>query len=142
VRECGVLDRRRRAESIRRGTAQFLDPGETVMHVVEVGAGRVKGSAEIMVGDFPATFVSQRPARFYGLIATDRNLYAVRLGGERHATPEGVLLKSAIGRVSVRRNGKMIYVRADAETPERGFEVSSLSGKRAKNLVEYVSQQV
>ena len=136
-----MLERRRRAESIRRGTAQFLDPGETVLHVVQVGAGRVKGSAEIMVGDFPATVVSQRHARFYGLIATDRNLYAVRLGGERHGTPEGVLLKSAIGRASVRRNGKMIYVREDADTPERGFAVSALFGKRAQKLVEYVTQR-
>ena len=118
-----MLDRRRRAESIRRGAVRFVDPGETVLHVVQVGAGRIKGSAEIMVGDFPATVVSQRPARFYGLIATDRNLYAVRLGGERGREPEGVLLKSAIGRVSLRRNGKMIYVREEAETPERGFEV-------------------
>ena len=100
MRECRVLDRRHRAESIRLCASQFLDPGETVLHVVQVGAGRVKGSTEIMVGDFPATVVSQRPARFYGLIATDRNLYAVRLGGERHSEPHGVLLKSAIDRVS------------------------------------------
>ena len=135
-----MLDRGRRAESISRDAARFLEPGETILHVVQVGAGRVKGSTEIVVGEYPATVTSQRRARFYGLIATERNLYALRLGGEHHRQPAAVLLKWPVGQVSIRRNGKMLYVRENAQTPERGFEVSSLFGRRAEDLIAYVSQ--
>src|SRR5436305_531882 len=136
-----MLDRRHRAESIGRDAARFLEPGETALHVVQVGAGHVEGAVEVMIDGYPATFRSQRPARFYGLIATQRNLYALRLGGKHHREPEAVLLKWRVDRVSIRRNGMMIYMRENVETPERGFEISSLFGRRAKKLIAYVSQQ-
>jgi len=136
-----MLDRRRRAEAISRGAAPFLEPGETVVHVVQVGAGHAKGSADIVVGGVPGTVYSSRPLKFYGLIATERNVYALRLGGKHHREPEAVLLKWPVAQVSMRRNGNKIYMREDEETPERGFEVSSLFGKRAKSLVAYVSRQ-
>ena len=130
-----MFDRRRRAEYIARGAATFMERGEHAIDVVQVSAGVKRGSTVANVGGDMIALPTSYPARYYALVTSDRNLYALALGGARVRAPVEVLFKWPLAQVSARRNGKRIYLRENEDTPERGFDVVPLFGKRADRLV-------
>jgi hypothetical protein len=131
--------RRRRVEKLSAGAAQNLEPGESIRELVQVQTGQTAAANASAVME--SWFVSSELGHSHRakvnagphvLVATDRNLYAMTLAGNRLLDVGDVVLKAPLDEVDLRR--------AKRELTFGGitFHVMALFGEHAERLYDYV----
>src|SRR5205085_11702036 len=92
--------RKRRVEKLSAGAQKNLEPNEQIRHVVQVQTGRSAAAnatavevSELVSSQTGMAYRSPGKVAPHVLVATDRNLYAMRLSGARLLDVGDVVLK-------------------------------------------------
>jgi hypothetical protein len=133
--------RRRRVEKLTTGAAENLEPGESVRALVQTQTGQSAAANAAAVME--SGLISARTGRFHRakvnagphvLVATERNLYAMRLSGARLLDVGEVVMKAPLGEADLRRGkGELIF-------GDTTFHVMALFGEHADRLADYVGE--
>jgi len=133
--------RRRRVEKLSAGAAKNLEPGESIRELVQTQTGQSAAANAAAVME--SGLISAHSGRFYRakvnagphvLVATDRNLYAMRLSGARLFDVGEVVMKAPLDEADLhRRKGELIF-------GDTTFHVMALFGEHADRLSDYVSE--
>jgi hypothetical protein len=134
----GLRSRRRRVARLARGAAARLEPDEAIVEVVQVQTGQ---SALANAGDVASSYSrgaglsegggSAASAGPHVLVATDRHVLALRLGGGRLLDVGEVVHKVPLGEAEVRLERGVLVL------GDRRFHVMWGFGPRAQRLVEH-----
>lgn len=133
--------RRRRVEKLEAGAAKSLEPGEAVRELVQTQTGQSAGAnatavmtSEFVSAETGAGFRSKMKAAPHVLVATDRNLYALRLTGARLLNVGDVVMKVPLDQVDLQHEkGRLMFQGVT-------FHVIGLFGEHAARLADYVSE--
>jgi hypothetical protein len=132
--------RRRRVEKLSAGAEKNLEPGESVRELVQTQTGQsaAANAAAVMDsglrsarGRFHRAKVNAGP---HVLVATERNLYAMRLSGARLLDVGEVVMKAPLDQAEFRRQEKELIF------GDTTFHVMALFGEHADRLSDYVSE--
>ena len=132
--------RRRRVEKLSSGAAKNLEPGESVRELVQTQTGQ---SAAANAAAVMESGLRSARGRFYRakvnagphvLVATERNLYAMRLSGARLLDVGEVVMKAPLDQAEFRRQEKELIF------GDTTFHVMALFGEHADRLSDYVSE--
>jgi hypothetical protein len=133
--------RKKRVEKLSAGARANLEEGESIRELVQVQTGQsamananaVATSAFVSseLGIFHRSKVNAGP---HVLVATDRNLYAMRLSGGRLLDVGEVVLKAPLGQAELYRGKKTLSFGGVK------FHVMALFGDHADSLYDYVAQ--
>jgi hypothetical protein len=133
--------RRRRVEKLSAGAAKNLERGESIRELVQTqtGLSAAANAAAVM----ESGVISAHSGRFYRakvnagrhvLVATDRNVYAMRLSGARLLDVGEVVMKAPLDEADLRRRkGELIF-------GDTTFHVMAFFGEHADRLSDYVSE--
>jgi hypothetical protein len=133
--------RRRRVEKLSAGAAQNLEPGESIRELVQVQTGQTAAANASAVME--SWFVSSELGHSHRakvnagphvLVATDRNLYAMALSGNRLLDVGEVVLKAPLDQAGLYRGKKALSFGGVK------FHVMALFGEHADRLYDYVEQ--
>ena len=134
-------ERKKRVEKLRAGARPNLEDGESIREIVQTQTGQsaaanasaVATSALVSseLGVFHRSEVNAGP---HVLVATDRNLYAMKLSGRRLLDVGDVVLKAPIDKADLYQ-GKKTLTFGGIE-----FHVMALFGEHADRLYGYVKQ--
>lgn len=135
----GLRDRRRRVAKLTRGAEPQLEPGESVDEVVQVqtgqsaiaNAGAVLTAYSRAAGDSVGGRV-ELAAGPHVLVATDRHVYAMRLGGGRLLDVGDVVRKVPLAEAGVR------FDRGELKLGQETFHVMWGFRPRAERLVAHI----
>ena len=128
-------------ERLSAGAEANLEDGESVRELVQTQTGQSAAANASAVGT--SAFVSSELGIFYRsevkagphvLVATDRNLYAMRLSGGRLLDVGDVVIKTPLADAELRRGKKKLTFAGTV------FHVMGLFGEHADRLYEYVEQ--
>jgi len=133
--------RKRRLEKLSAGAAQNLEEGESIRELVQTQTGQsaasnataVMGSG-LMSEQLGAAYRVKVNAGPHILVATDRNLYAMRLSGGRLLDVGEVVMKAPLDRADLRKGKRRLIFDGTI------FHVMGLFGEHADRLYDYVSQ--
>jgi hypothetical protein len=133
--------RKKRVEKLGAGARANLEEGESIRELVQVQTGQSAAANANAVAT--SAFVSSELGIFHRskvnagphvLVATDRNLYAMRLSGGRLLDVGEVVLKAPIGQADLYRGKKTLSLGGVK------FHVMALFGDHADSLYDYVAQ--
>jgi hypothetical protein len=134
--------RKRRVEKLSAGAASNLESGEQIRELVQTQTGQsaaANGSAvmnsEFMSAQTGSVYRAKVKAAPHVLVATDRNLYAMRLSGARLLDVGEVVLKASLAGADLRRDGRKLIFGGTT------FHVMALFGEHADRLCEYVARR-
>ena len=101
--------RKRRVEKLSEGATRNLEPGEEIRELVQTQTGQAAMAnatavmkAEVLSAQTGLAHVGKTKAGPHILVATDRNLYAMTLGGARLYDVGEVVLKAPLDRAALR----------------------------------------
>lgn len=133
--------RKKRVEKLSAGARANLEDGESIRELVQTqtgqsaaaNAGAVGTSAFVSseLGIFHRTKVTAGP---HVLVATDRNLYAMKLSGARLLDVGEVVMKAPLGEAGLHRGQKTLTF------GDTKFHVMGLFGEHADRLYDYVEE--
>jgi hypothetical protein len=133
--------RKKRVARLAAGAEANLEDGESIRELVQTQTGQPAAANASAVGT--SAFMSSQLGIFYRakvnagphiLVATDRNLYAMRLSGARLFDVGEVVLKAPLAEAALYQ-GKKTLTFGGVE-----FHVMALFGDHADCLYEYVKQ--
>ena len=131
--------RKRRVEKLSAGAGHNLEPGESVRELVQTQTGQSAASnasavmnSEFMSSHLGVPYRVKINAGPHVLVATDRNLYAMRLSGARLLNVGDVVLKARLDEADLRRDGSKLTFGGTT------FNVMALFGEHADRLCAYV----
>lgn len=133
--------RKRRIATLSAGASANLDEGESIRGLVQTQTGQSAAANASAVGT--SGFVSSQLGILYRsevnagphiLVATDRNLYAMKLSGARLLDVGEVVLKVPLDRAGLYRGKKTLSVGGVV------FHVMGLFGEHADRLYDQVKQ--
>ena len=133
--------RKRRVEKLSAGAAPNLEPDESIQELVQTQTGQSAAANASAVGT--SAFMSSQLGTFHRakvnagphvLVATDRNLYAMKLSGARLLDVGEVVMKAPLGEAGLYRGKKTLSFGGEK------FYVMGLFGEQADRLAEYVAQ--
>src|SRR5579884_1656645 len=139
--------RQKRVQRLREGAEPQLEPGETVQELVQVqtgqsawaNAGQVAAPmTQIELASQGVYWTSSPSARRAGphiLVATDRNVYAMRLSGGRLFDVGEVVLRMPLSETQVSRNKDVIGLAGI------DFHVMVGFGAHADRFTDYVKEK-
>jgi hypothetical protein len=133
--------RNKRVEKLRAGAEANLEAGESIRELVQTQTGQSAASNASAVGT--SAFLSSQLGIFYRsevsagphvLVATDRNLYAMKLSGGRLLDIGDVVLKVPLDKADLYQAKKTLSFGGIT------FDVMGLFGEHADRLYDYVKQ--
>jgi hypothetical protein len=133
--------RRKRVEKLSAGATANLEDGESIRELVQTQTGQSAGANASAVGT--SAFMSSELGIFHRsevtagphvLVATDRNLYAMRLSGARLLDVGEVVIKAPLGKAGLYKGKKTLTFGGTK------FHVMALFGEHADRLYGYVEQ--
>ncbi|MFN8159812.1 MAG: hypothetical protein U0R52_02040 [Solirubrobacterales bacterium] len=133
--------RKKRVAKLSAGAAANLEDGEPIREIVQTQTGQsaaanasAVGTSALVSSQLGFPYRSEVSAGPHLLVATDRNLYAMKLSGARLLDVGDVVLKVPIGEAELRR-AKKALVFGDVK-----FHIMALFGEHADRLYDYVEQ--
>jgi hypothetical protein len=133
--------RRKRVEKLSAGAMANLEDGESIRELVQTQTGQsatanasavaTSGLVSSELGIFYRSEVSAGP---HVLVATDRNLYAMKLSGGRLLDVGDVVLKAPLDKAELYQGQKALTFGGIK------FHVMALFGQHADRLYDYVKQ--
>ena len=134
--------RRRRVEKLSAGAAKNLEDGESIQELVQVQTGQsamanasAVGWSGFMSSELGVAYRVKVNAGPHVLVATDRNLYAMTLSGNRLLDVGDVVIKAPLEEAQIGRKEKQLIFGGEI------FNVMALFGDHADALYEYVRGQ-
>jgi len=133
--------RKKRVETLSAGATANLEDGEQIRELVQTQTGQSAAANASAVGS--SAFMSSQLGTFYRsevsagphvLVATDRNLYAMKLSGRRLLDVGDVVLKAPLDQADLYRGKKTLSFGGTK------FHVMALFGEHADRLYDYVEQ--
>ena len=133
--------RKKRVAKLSAGARANLEDGESIRELVQTQTGQSAAANASAVGT--SAFMSSELGIFYRsevragphvLVATDRNLYAMRLSGGRLLDVGEVVLKAPLDQADLYRGKKALTIGGIK------FHVMALFGEHADRLYDYVKQ--
>jgi len=133
--------RRKRVEKLSAGARANFEDGESIRELVQTQTGQSAAANASAVAT--SAFVSSELGIFHRseinagphvLVATDRNLYAMKLSGRRLLDVGEVVLKAPLDQAGLYRGKKALSIDGVK------FHVMALFGDHADRLYEYVKQ--
>lgn len=132
--------RKKRVARLSAGAQQNLEPGEEIREVVQVQTGRSAAAnatavevSELVSAETGIGYRSPTKATPHLLVATDRNLYAMRLSGARLLDVGAVVLKVPLDQGGLRKEKNALSFGGET------FFVMGLFGEHAARMAEYVA---
>lgn len=132
--------RKRRVAKLSEGAQPNLEPGEVIRQVVQVQTGRSAAAnatavevSELVSAETGLPYRSPTKATPHILVATDRNLYAMRLSGGRLLDVGDVVLKVPLDEAELRHEKNTLSFGGER------FYVMGLFGEHAIRLADYVA---
>ena len=133
--------RKKRVEKLSAGANANLEDGESIRELVQTQTGQsaaanasavgTSGFMSSELGIFHRSKVSAGP---HVLVATDRNLYAMKLSGRRLLDVEDLVLKAPLDKADLYQGKKTLSFGGTK------FHVMALFGEHADRLYDYVKQ--
>ena len=133
--------RKKRVEKLSAGAKANLEEGESIRELVQTQTGQSAAANASAVGT--SGFISSELGMFYRskvsagphvLVATNRNLYAMKLSGRRLLDVGDVVLKSPLDGADLYQGKKTLTFGGIK------FHVMALFGEHADRLYDYVEQ--
>jgi hypothetical protein len=133
--------RKKRVEKLSAGARANLEDGESIRELVQTQTGQSAAANANAVAT--SAFVSSELGIFHRsevnagphvLVATDRNLYAMKLSGARLRDVGDVVLKAPLDQADLYQGNKTLSFAGVK------FHVMALFGEHADRLYEYVEQ--
>jgi hypothetical protein len=133
--------RKKRVEKLSAGAELNLEDGESIRELVQTQTGQSAAANASAVGT--SAFMSSELGIFYRsevragphvLVATDRNLYAMKLAGRRLLDVGDVVLKAPLDEANLYQGKKALHFGGIK------FHVMALFGEHADRLYDYVEQ--
>ena len=133
--------RKKRVERLSGGAKAHLEDGESIREVVQTQTGQSAAANASAVGT--SAFMSSQLGMFYRsevsagphvLVASDRNLYAMKLSGGRLLDVGEVVLKAPLDKAELYQGKKTLTFGGIK------FHVMAMFGEHADRLYEYVKQ--
>jgi hypothetical protein len=133
--------RKRRVEKLSAGAAKNLDGDESIRELVQTQTGQPASAnaaavmnSEFMSSQLGTPYVVKVKAGPHVLVATERNLYAMRLSGARLLDVGDVVLKVPLAEADLRQDKRQLIIGGTT------FHVMGLFGEHADRLYAYVSE--
>src|SRR5215212_6178289 len=133
--------RKKRVEKLSAGAKANLEEGESIRELVQTQTGQsaaanasAVATSGFMSSQLGTLYRSEVSAGPHVLVATDRNLYAMKLSGGRLLDVGEVVLKAPLDGADLYRGDKALTVGGTK------FHVMGLFGEHADRLYEYVEQ--
>jgi hypothetical protein len=133
--------RRKRVGKLTAGAEANLEEGESIRELVQTQTGQsaaanasAVGTSEFMSSELGIFYRSKVNAGPHVLVATERNLYAMKLSGARLLDVGDVVLKAPLDKAGLYQ-GKKALTFAGTK-----FHVMGLFGEHADRLYDYVKQ--
>jgi hypothetical protein len=134
--------RKKRVATLSAGAQKNLEPGEEIREVVQVQTGRsaAANAAAVEVSGLVSAetglpYRSPTKATPHVVVATDRNLYAMRLSGARLLDVGAVVLKVPLDQAELRHEKNTLSFGGER------FYVMGLFGEHAARMAEYVAAE-
>jgi hypothetical protein len=133
--------RKKRVEKLSAGAEANLEDGESIRELVQTQTGQSAAANASAVAT--SAFMSSELGTFYRsevragphvLVATDRNLYAMKLSGKRLLDVGDVILKVPLDKAELYQGKKTLTFGGIK------FHVMALFGEHAERLYDYVEQ--
>ena len=126
-------------EKLSAGASQNLEDGESIRELVQVQTGQSAAAnasavmnSEFVSAETGAPFRAKVKAGPHVLVATERNLYAMKLSGARLLDVGEVVAKVPVGEADLRQEKRKLILGGTT------FHVMGLFGEHADRLYEYV----
>lgn len=123
------------------GAKANLEDGESIRELVQAQTGQsaaanasAVGTSAFMSSELGIFYRSEVSAGPHVIVATDRNLYAMKLSGRRLLDVGDVVLKAPLGKASLYQGKKTLTFGGIK------FHVMALFGEHADRLYDYVEQ--
>jgi hypothetical protein len=133
--------RKKRVEKLSAGAETNLEEGESIRELVQTQTGQsaaanagAVGTSAFMSSELGTFYPSKMTAGPHVLVATDRNLYAMKLSGGRLLDVGDVVLKAPLDKADLYQGKKTLTFGATK------FHVMALFGEHADRLYDYVKQ--
>ena len=133
--------RKKRVQKLGAGAQANLEEGESIRELVQTQTGQsaaanasAVGTSAFMSSELGILYRSEVSAGPHVLVATDRNLYAMRLSGARLLDVGEVVLKAPLDKADLYRGTKALTFGGVK------FHVMGLFGEHADRLYEYVKE--
>jgi hypothetical protein len=133
--------RKKRVEKLSAGAKTNLEDGESIRELVQTQTGQsaaanasAVGTSEFMSSQLGIFYRSEVHAGPHVLVATDRNLYAMKLSGARLLDVGDVVLKVPLDKADLYRGKKTLSFGGVK------FHVMGLFGEHADRLYDYVKR--
>jgi hypothetical protein len=133
-------DRKKRVAKLSAGAQRNLEPGEEIHDVVQVQTGRSAAAnatavevSGLVSAETGLPYRSPTKATPHLLVATDRNLYAMRLSGGRLLDVGNVVLKVPLDQAELRHEKNTLSFGGET------FYVMGLFGEHAARLADHVA---
>jgi hypothetical protein len=133
--------RKKRVGKLTAGAEANLEEGESIRELVQTQTGQsaaanasAVGNSEFMSSELGIFYRSKVNAGPHVLVATERNLYAMKLSGARLLDVGDVVLKAPLDKAGLYQ-GKKALTFAGTK-----FHVMGLFGEHADRLYDYVKQ--
>jgi hypothetical protein len=133
--------RKKRVEKLIAGAKVNLEEGESIRELVQTQTGQpaaanasAVGTSELMSSQLGIFYRSEVRAGPHILVATERNLYAMKLSGARLLDVGEVVLKIPLDRAALYRGKKTLSFGGVK------FHVMGLFGEHADRLYDYVKR--
>jgi hypothetical protein len=133
--------RKKRVEKLSAGAKTNLEDGESIRELVQTQTGQsaaanasAVGTSAFMSSELGMIYRSEVSAGPHVLVATDRNLYAMKLSGGRLLDVGDVVLKSPLDKADLSQGKKTLTFGGIK------FHVMGLFGEHADRLYDYVKQ--
>ena len=128
-------------EKLSAGAKANLEDGESIRELVQAQTGQsaaanasAVGTSGFMSSELGIFYRSKVSAGPHVLVATDRNLYAMKLSGRRLLDVEDVVLKAPLDKADLYQGKKTLSFGGTK------FHVMALFGEHADRLYDYVKQ--
>lgn len=133
--------RKKRVAKLSAGAEANLEEGESIRELVQTQTGQAAtanasavGTSEFMSSEFGIFYRSEVRAGPHVLVATDRNLYAMKLSGARLLDVGDVVIQSPLDQAELYQGKKTLTFGGVK------FHVMALFGEHADRLYAYVKQ--
>jgi hypothetical protein len=133
--------RKKRVEKLSAGAQANLEDGESIRELVQTQTGQsaaanasAVSTSAFMSAELGTLYRSEVNAGPHVLVATDRNLYAMRLSGARLLDVGEVVLKAPLDKADLYQGKKALTIGGIE------FHVMALFGEHADRLYDYVKQ--
>ena len=133
--------RKKRVEKLSAGAEANLEDGESIRELVQTQTGQsaaanasAVGTSGLVSSELGIFYRSEVSAGPHVLVATDRNLYAMKLSGARLLDVGDVVLKAPLDKADLYQGKKALTFGGIK------FHIMGLFGEHADRLYDYVKQ--